>query len=52
MTSSGASNITQTAAATVAERFLPNNANKAFGIKPKLSITSAIVKRVILNCED
>ena len=52
MTSSGASNITQTAAATVAERFLPNNANKAFGIKPQLSITSAIVKRVILNCED
>jgi hypothetical protein len=52
MTSSGASNITQTAAATVAERFLPNNANKAFGIKAKLSITSAIVKRVILNCED
>lgn len=52
MTSTGFSNMTQSGQATVAERFLPNNANKAFGMKPKLSITSAIIKRVILNCED
>jgi hypothetical protein len=52
MISTGFSNMTQSGQATVAERFLPNNANKAFGMKPKLSITSAIIKRVILNCED
>jgi hypothetical protein len=34
------------------ERFRPNNANKGFGVKPQLTIQSAIVKRVILNCED
>ena len=52
MTSSGVANMTQSSSATVTERFRPNDANKGFGVKPKLTIQSAIVKRVILNCED
>lgn len=52
MTSSGVANMTQSSSATVTERFRPNNANKGFGVKPQLTIKSAIVKRVILNCED
>ena len=52
MISTSESNITQTASTTVLERFLPNNANKGFGVKPYLSITAAIINRVILNCED
>jgi hypothetical protein len=37
---------------TVMQRFRPNDANKGFGVKPKLEITYSIIKRVILNCED
>ena len=37
---------------TVTQRFRPNNANKGMGIKPKITIYMASVKRVILNCED
>jgi hypothetical protein len=36
----------------VFERFRPNNANKSFGVKPKLVFSAVTIKRVILNCED
>lgn len=38
--------------ATVTQRFRSNDAVKGFGAKPTLNFSNAIIKRVILNCED
>ena len=37
---------------TVTQRFRPDDANKGMGVKPKITMYMASVKRVILNCED
>jgi hypothetical protein len=37
---------------TVTQRFRPNDANKGMGMKPKITMFSTSIKRVILNCED
>lgn len=55
MISSSESNISQSTAypnTYVFERFRPNNANKGYGVIPKLSFSAVTIKRVILNCED
>lgn len=53
--SSTGSNISQQNVAFgtyVMERFRTNNADKGFGVKPKITFSAATIKRVILNCED
>jgi hypothetical protein len=53
--SSTGSNISQLNASFgtyVMERFRTNNADKGFGVKPKITFSAATIKRVILNCED